>query len=345
LDHPQETRAVTSDKKDEEILLNVKDLKTYLYTSKGVVKAVDGISFEIKRGEILGLVGESGCGKTMTALSIARLLPSPPAKIVGGSIEMGDLDFARISDSEMRLSRGSKVSMIFQDPLSSLNPLMKIGTQIAEAIYSHKNMPKKEALARAVEILKLVGIPDAESRASEFPFELSGGMRQRVMIAIALAADPLLIIADEPTTNLDATIQAQILSLLKKIRDVEGTSILLITHNLGIVAWICDRVAVMYAGKIVEAGSAKDVLGTPLHPYTRALLKSVPRVDTQKGKLDTIPGDVPNLKVVGLNCDFNPRCPHARSICKTAVPEDIEVGQEHKVKCFIYSKEWNEIKR
>ena len=321
-------------------LLSIQNLKTYLFTSKGIVKAVDAVSLDIKRGEIVGLVGESGSGKTMTALTIMRLLPTPPAKIVGGKILMEGKDLANISEDQMREIRGSKISMIFQDPLTSLNPLMKIGPQISEVIRVHGNASKEEQAARAIELLDLVGIPEPKTRASEYPFELSGGMRQRVMIAIALAANPELMIADEPTTNLDTTIQAQILSILKNIQAQRNASILLITHNLGIVAWICDRVAVMYAGKIAELGPTKEVLENPLHPYTQALLKSVPRIDTLKGKLETIKGDVPKLIDFPVECRFNPRCPHAKNLCRNNDPVLTEVEPGHFVSCFIYSKEW-----
>ena len=328
---------------EEEPLVAVRNLKTYLNTSKGVVKAVDDVSFDIQKGEILGIVGESGSGKTMTALSIMRLLPSPPAEIVSGSINLDGEDLVGLPDDRMREIRGSKISMIFQDPLTSLNPLMKVGTQIAEVSQIHNKASKEESERRAIELLKLVGIPEAETRASEYPFELSGGMRQRVMIAIALAANPELIIADEPTTNLDATIQAQILSLLKKIRDKQNTSVLMITHNLGIVAWICDRVAVMYAGKIVEFGPTKLVLQNPFHPYTKALLNSVPRMDTEKGKLETIPGEVPVMVGMPANCHFNPRCTYAKSICRTTEPYMIEVEPNHWASCFVYSEGWDKL--
>jgi len=327
--------------RDEEgSLLEVSNLKTYLYTSSGVIRAVDDVSFHIQRREIFGIVGESGSGKTMTALSIMRLLPSPPAKIVSGNVRLDGADLVTLTEDKMREIRGNKVSMIFQDPLTSLNPLMKVGTQIAEVSRVHGKATKGEAERHAVELLEMVGIPEAKTRASSYPFELSGGMRQRVMIAIALAANPELIIADEPTTNLDATIQAQILSLLKDIRATQGASVLVITHNLGIVAWICDRVAVMYAGKIVELGPTRLVLRNPLHPYTKALLKSVPRVDTERGKLETIPGEVPKLIYSNPSCGFSPRCEYAKSICKSKDPYMIEAEPRHWVSCFIYSEEW-----
>jgi peptide/nickel transport system ATP-binding protein len=319
--------------------VEVQNLKTYLYTSKGIVKAVDDVSFDIQRGEILGIVGESGSGKTMTALSLMRLIPTPPARIVSGKMLLDGEDLVSLSEDKMREIRGSKLSMIFQDPLTSLNPLMKVGAQIGEVMRVHdKRTTKEEAYSRAVELLKLVGIPEAETRASQYPFELSGGMRQRVMIAIALAAKPELIIADEPTTNLDATIQAQVLSLLKSAREKQGTSILVITHNLGIVAWICDRVAVMYAGRVVELGPTKLVLQNPLHPYTQALLKSVPRADDERGKLETIPGEVPKLVGLMPSCHFHPRCPYVMSVCISTDPTMIEAEPTHWVSCFLFSE-------
>jgi peptide/nickel transport system ATP-binding protein len=320
-------------------LMRVENLKTYLYTSKGVVKAVDDVSFDIMKGEILGIVGESGSGKTMTALSLMRLIPTPPAKIVSGKIELDGEDLVSLPENKMREIRGSKISMVFQDPLTSLNPLMKVGSQIGEVLRVHnKQTTKDEANQRAVELLKMVEIPEAETRASQYPFELSGGMRQRVMIAIALAANPELIIADEPTTNLDATIQAQVLSLLKSAREKQGTSILVITHNLGIIAWICDRVAVMYAGRVVESGPTKLVLENPLHPYTKALLKSVPRIDNERGKLETIPGEVPKLMRLAPSCHFNPRCPFAMSVCTTTDPMMVQAEPNHWVSCFLFSE-------
>ncbi len=328
----QETR-----KDESQCLMSIQNLKTHLFTSKGVVKAVDDVSFDVHKGEILGIVGESGSGKTMTALSLMRLIPTPPAKIVSGKMLLDGEDLVTLPEEKMREIRGSKISMIFQDPLTSLNPLMKIGTQISEVMRVHdKGTTKDEANADAVELLKLVGIPEAETRASQYPFELSGGMRQRVMIAIALAAKPELIIADEPTTNLDATIQAQVLSLLKSAREKQRTSILVITHNLGIVAWICDRVAVMYAGRIVELGPTKLVLQNPLHPYTQALLKSVPRADSDRGKLETIPGEVPKLIGLTPSCHFYPRCPYVMSECTSTDPEMVQAEPDHWVSCFLF---------
>jgi len=307
------------------------------------VKAVDGISFDIREGEILGLVGESGSGKTMTALSLMRLVPTPPAKIIDGNVDLNGVDLMKLQEEEMRMVRGSKISMIFQDPLTSLNPLMRTGSQISETLRIHHLMDKKSAAAEAIRILNLVGIPEAKARASQYPFELSGGMRQRVMIAIAIAAQPKLIIADEPTTNLDATIQAQILSMLRRIREEQGTSVLLITHNLGIVAWVCDTVAVMYAGKIVEIGPTRSVLRNPAHPYSRALLRSVPQVNAPRGPLEAIPGDVPELVSLPTACHFSPRCPHAKSVCREKDPPAFEIEGDHLANCFMYDKEWENV--
>jgi oligopeptide/dipeptide ABC transporter ATP-binding protein len=333
--------AIEASKSRTDALLSVRDLRTQIHTPRGVVSAVDGVSFDIMPGEILGIVGESGSGKTMTALSIAGLLPSPPAEIKSGSIEMNGRDLLLLPESEMREVRGQEISMVFQDPLTSLNPLMKVGDQISETIWVHRRTDRKSARETALEILRQVGMPEPEARASEYPFELSGGMRQRVMIAIAIAASPKLIIADEPTTNLDATIQAQILSLLKSIRDTKGTSILLITHNLGIVAWVCDRVAVMYAGRLVEIGPTQQVLANPLHPYTKALISAIPRIDTA-GRLEAIPGDIPSLINMPEACNFNPRCPLARDVCRKKDPPTVEVEKSHSADCFVYTEDWQE---
>jgi len=325
-------------------VLTLNNLRTYLYTSKGVVRAVDGVSFEIPAGEILGLVGESGSGKTMTGLSIMRLLPSPPARIADGNILFEGKDLAQIPEAEMRKLRGRRVSMVFQDPLTALNPLMRVGEQVAEVIRTHSTQTKEQAADNAVEILKMVGIPEPATLYMQYPFELSGGMRQRVVIAMAIAVRPRLLIADEPTTNLDATIQAQVLSLLRKIREEQGTSIMLITHNLGIVAWVCDRVAVIYAGKIVELGSTYNVLKNPAHPYTQALLRAVPRLDSERGELESIPGEVPAQPLpVSDECRFNTRCPFAKSICKDQEPPMIQIGENHWASCFIYSKDWEKL--
>ncbi len=325
-------------------LLEIVDLKTYFFTKRGAVKAVDGISFTIDAGDVFGLVGESGCGKSVTALSILRLVPDPPGKIVSGQVIFEGEDLLQKSEEEMRSIRGAKISMIFQDPLTSLDPIVRVGEQIVEAIRTHTNMNPQKAWEKAVKILTEVGIPDAEIRAKQYPFQLSGGMRQRVMIAIALVTEPRLLIADEPTTNLDVTIQAQILTLLKEIKAKTQTSILFITHNLGIVAWLCNKLAVMYAGKIVEYGATKSVFSNPLHPYTTLLLKAVPRLDIKKEMLESIEGDVPDLVNPPSGCRFHPRCPYAKKICSIIQPPMIEVEEGHYASCLIYDKEkWRSV--
>ncbi|MEM1994049.1 MAG: ABC transporter ATP-binding protein [Nitrososphaerales archaeon] len=325
----------------DKVLLEVKNLRTYIETSSGLVKAVDDVSFDVHKGEIVGLVGESGCGKTMAALSIMRLLPEPYGKIVGGSIYFEGQDLTKLPEEEMRKIRGNKISIIFQDPLTALNPIMKVGEQIVEAIVSHQPLDRSEAMQRAVNLLQSVGIPDGKVIAEQYPFRISGGMRQRVMIAIALACNPTLLIADEPTTNLDVSIQAQILEVISDIRRRVGTSILLITHNLGLVAWLCDRVFVMYAGKIVEQAPTEELFANPAHPYTELLLKSIPKLETSKEKLETIEGEVPNLIRVPPGCRFHPRCPYVKEICKKDEPALYSVGVEHYARCFKHTVEYN----
>lgn len=325
----------------DNVLLEVKNLKTYIETSAGLVKAVDDVSFNIKKGEIVGLVGESGCGKTMVALSIMRLLPEPHAKIIDGNIYFNGLDILKLSEDEMRSIRGNKISIVFQDPLTALNPIMTVGEQIVEAILSHQQLDKKEAWRRAIQLLRIVGIADGNVIVNQYPFRLSGGMRQRVMIAIALACNPVLLIADEPTTNLDVSIQAQILELIYNIRNTSGTSVLLITHNLGLVAWLCDKVYVMYAGKIVEEGPCENIFVNPSHPYTKLLLRSIPDVSFVREKLETIEGEVPNLIKVPKGCRFNPRCPHVRDCCKKVEPDLIEVSANHYARCLMWDSTFN----
>jgi peptide/nickel transport system ATP-binding protein/oligopeptide transport system ATP-binding protein len=328
----------------DKVLLEVRNLVACIETGSGLVKAVDDVSFDVRKGEIVGLVGESGCGKTMTALSIMRLLPEPFGRIVGGSIYFEGQDLTKLTEEEMRAIRGNKISIIFQDPLTALNPIMKIGEQIVEAIVSHRKVDKNEAKRRAIELLHSVGIPDGEVIASQYPFRVSGGMRQRVMIAVALACDPVLLIADEPTTNLDVSIQAQILELINEIRRKRGTSVLLITHNLGLVAWLCDRVFVMYAGKIVEHAPTEALFANPYHPYTQLLLKSVPKLDSPRDKLTTVEGEVPNLIKPPSGCRFHPRCPYVKEFCRTVEPALIKVNTDHYTRCLMqdsrYSGEW-----
>ena len=325
---------------EEKILLEVKNLKTYFFTEDGVVRAVDGVDFEVKRGEVFGLVGESGCGKSVTAFSILRVL-GIPGKVVEGEIFFDGVDLLKISEDEMTRIRGNKISMIFQQPQSALNPVFKVGDQIAEVLGIHQNFGKEAGRKRAVEMLKMVGIPEPEKRAEAYPHELSGGMSQRVMIAMMLACVPELLIADEPTTALDVTIQAQILDLIQEMRTNLGTSVILITHDLGVVAEMCERVAVMYAGEIVELTEVQTLLEQPLHPYTVGLIGSIPVLGKIKEKLDVIPGSVPNLINLPPGCRFAPRCQariqHNLTICLEKKPELLETNPDHTVRCWLFS--------
>jgi oligopeptide/dipeptide ABC transporter ATP-binding protein len=318
-------------------LLQIKGLKTWFHTEAGTAKAVDGVSFDVMPGEVVGLVGESGSGKSVTALSILRLIPDPPGKIVEGSIVYKGTDLLKLSWEEMHKIRGNEISMIFQEPMTSLNPVFTIGYQVMEVILSHENIGKTEAFNRAVQMLKLVGIPDPASRMNDYPHQYSGGMRQRVMIAMALACNPSLLIADEPTTALDVTIQAQILELMLKIKDErKDAAILLITHNLAVVAETCHRVIVMYGGKIQEIASVHELFRDPLHPYTQGLLASLPTVDGEKQKrLRTIPGNVPSIMDLPVGCKFVTRCPVKIDRCATMEPELIEISPGHWVRCFL----------
>jgi oligopeptide/dipeptide ABC transporter ATP-binding protein len=320
-------------------LLDVRGLRTSFYTRDGVVRAVDGIDFHVNRGEIMGLVGESGCGKSVTSLSIMRLI-ARPGRIDGGEIMFDGEDLLKLSGDAMRRIRGERISMIFQQPTSSLNPVWEAGRQIAEALELHRGMKRRAAALRAVELLKMVGIPDPERRAKAYPHELSGGMAQRVMIAMALACEPELLIADEPTTALDVTIQAQILDLLRTLREETGTAIILITHDLGVVAEMCDRVAVMYAGEIVEQTDVGALFRDPLHPYTRGLIGSIPVVGEERDELAVIPGQVPNLVDLPKGCRFAPRCA-ARVQEDVTMAIDVHpllrpVGEGHDVRCWLY---------
>jgi peptide/nickel transport system ATP-binding protein/oligopeptide transport system ATP-binding protein len=321
-------------------LLKVRDLKTYFKTDAGWAKAVDGVSFDIQEGEVLGLVGESGSGKSVTALSVIRLIPEPPGKIVGGQIVYKGQDLLNLSWEEIRKVRGNEISMIFQEPMTSLNPVFTIGMQIMEVILQHRKVTKKEAFDRAVEMLELVGIPGASSRMNDYPHQFSGGMRQRVMIAIALACDPSLLIADEPTTALDVTIQAQILELMLKIKDRRrDAAILLITHNLAVVAETCHRVMVMYGGKIQEIAPVRELFKNPQHPYTKGLLASLPAIDGERHKrLRTIPGNVPSILDLPVGCKFVTRCSERLEKCATYEPELIEVSPGHWVRCVLVEK-------
>lgn len=320
-------------------ILTVNDLKTYFQTEDGVVKAVDGITFTLEKGETLGIVGESGSGKSVTNLSIMRLIPEPPGKIVGGDIIFDGVDVRRLSIDEVRHIRGKRIAMIFQDPMTSLNPFLKILTQLTEVTRLHLNHTKKQARAHAMKMLELVGIPDAENRLDDYPHEFSGGMRQRVMIAMALSCDPELLIADEPTTALDVTIQAQILELIKDLRARMGTSVILITHDLGVVAGMTDKIIVMYAGKVFEQAPTTELFAAPANPYTKGLLKSVPDPAHEEGtELYQIPGLPPDVAHLPPGCPFAPRCDRAEDICRREFPPFVAVNETHWSLCH-FAKE------
>lgn len=317
-----------------ENILTVKDLKTYFYTASGVAKAVDGVSFNIAKGETMGIVGESGSGKSVTSSSIIRLLPPRTGKIVGGSIEFEGKDVLALSKKELNDFRGKDIAVVFQDPMTSLDPVFKIGKQMTEMIMAHQNVTKDEAWKMAVEALSKVGIPEPEKRMNSYPYELSGGMCQRVIIAMAVCCKPKLIIADEPTTALDVTVQAQVLELLKELQRDMDTAILLITHNLGVVWEMCDKVMVMYAGNTVEFTDTKTLYSNPRHPYTWGLLDSMPKLsDESKGELKTIPGTPPDLRLTGKCCNFYNRCPYVTEACTQSVPPLVEVEPGHFVAC------------
>jgi len=316
-------------------LLEIKDLQTQFFTSAGTVKAVDGVSYTVEEGETVAVVGESGSGKSVTAMSIMRLIPWPPGKIVGGSINFDGKDLLALSEDEMREIRGRDIGMIFQEPMTSLNPVLTIGMQLTEPMIAHLNMSEEDAMAKAVKLLGMVGISEPERRLAQYPHHLSGGMRQRVVIAMALACDPKLIIADEPTTALDVTIQAQILELMKNLTRELGVAMIIITHNLGVVARYADRVNVMYAGRIIESGIASDIYHRPRHPYTLALLKSVPRMDRQRtDKLDPVDGQPPDLTKLDGGCSFRPRCRFAQDHCANSFPALEEIESGHTSACF-----------
>jgi oligopeptide/dipeptide ABC transporter ATP-binding protein len=322
-----------------EIILEIKNLRTYFYTYEGVAKAVDGVSYKLAKGEPLGVVGESGCGKSVTALSILRLIPVPPGKIVGGEILYKGKNLLEYAEDEMRKIRGNRISMIFQEPMTSLNPVFTVGNQIQETFQLHQGLSKKEALGKSIEMLKLVNIPSPERAVERYPHELSGGMRQRVMIAMALACNPEVLIADEPTTALDVTIQAQILDLMNKLKEELGMAIILITHNLGVVAETAKRVIVMYAGKIVEEAETKTLFGNPQHPYTVGLLKSIPilgdKIRRGKVRLNEILGVVPSLYELPSGCKFSTRCPSVMNICKKEEPDLKEIEKGHFSACWL----------
>ena len=316
-------------------LLEVNNLTTHFFTSDGVVKAVDGISYHLDEGEILGIVGESGCGKSVSALSLMRLVADPPGKIVDGEVTFEDKDLLQLGDAEMRSIRGNRMAMVFQEPMTSLNPVLTIGRQITETLELHQNMTRAQARERAAELIRMVGIPDAASRLKDYPHQFSGGMRQRVMIAMALSCNPKLIIADEPTTALDVTIQAQILELMRELAQQFGTALIIITHNLGVVARYADRVVVMYAGKIIETGSAEEIYSNPRHPYTLGLLNSVPRLDEAvRASLDPIEGLPPDLVDLPVGCSFQPRCPYAYERCTQETPTLMDHSEAHTTACY-----------
>ena len=318
-----------------EPLLQVRDLKTYFFTDDGVVKAVDGVSYDVQPGETLGLVGESGCGKSVGALSLLRLIPNSPGRIVGGQVIFEGEDLLQMDEDELRHVRGNKIAMVFQEPMTSLNPVLTIGRQLTEALELHLKMDKKSAKARAVQLLDMVGIPEAEARINDYPHQFSGGMRQRVMIAMALSCNPKLVLADEPTTALDVTIQAQVLEILARLSRELGTSVIIITHNIGVVARYADRVNVMYAGKIIEMATAKDLYAKPRHPYTVGLLRSVPRLDVgKKSKLEVIEGSPPDLSTTCIGCSFYPRCTFRVDRCKDEMPALVQVEESHQVACW-----------
>ena len=319
-------------------LLEVKDLKTYFYTDAGVAKSVDGVTFSVERGKVLGIVGESGCGKSVTSLSIMRLVDPTTGRYEGGSILFDGQDILKLPEKEMQKLRGNKISMIFQEPMTSLNPVFTIGYQIEESLMLHKGMDKKAARARAIELLEMVGIPEAAKRVYEYPHQLSGGMRQRVMIAMALAGDPELLIADEPTTALDVTIQAQILDLLKELQEKLHMSIIFITHDLGVIAEMADEVAVMYAGEIVEKAKTRELFDDPKHPYTVGLMDSIPDINQEVERLTTLEGLVPSLYDMPKGCHFAPRCKYACPECEEKHVEltDLEGGRQ--VRCRRYEK-------
>jgi len=319
-----------------EELLRVEDLKTYFFTHEGTVKAVDGVSFTLNKGETLGLVGESGCGKSVTALSIMRLVQSPPGRIVGGKIFFEGKNLLELDEKEMRKIRGRKISMIFQEPMTSLDPMFTIGSEIMEVIELHQGLKKNDAREKAIESLKKVRFPDPEKRIDDYPHELSGGMRQRAMIAMALSCNPALLIADEPTTALDVTIQAQILKLIDDLRKELDTSVILITHDLGVIAKTCDNVALMYAGYMVEYTDVHTFFWDPLHPYAKALMKSIPRLDADTERLKIIKGLVPNLLDLPTGCPFHPRCEFCFEPCLKKLPELMQVGPHHWVRCYLF---------
>ena len=327
----------------QDVILDIRNLKTFFYTYDGVAKAVDGISYRLSRGEPLGIVGESGCGKSVSALSILRLIPDPPGRIVEGQIFFKGTNLLELPYERMREIRGNRISMIFQEPMTSLNPVFTVGNQIAEAFRLHQELKRQEALEKSIDMLKLVNIPSPEKCVGQYPHELSGGMRQRAMIAMALACNPEILIADEPTTALDVTIQAQIIDLMLRLKEELGMAIILITHDLGIIAETVKRVIVMYAGKIVEEAPTRTIFKTPLHPYSQGLLQSMPRLGDKvrlgRIRLEEIPGVVPSLYELPAGCRFSTRCSHAMEICRKEEPDLEEIDESHFCRCWLTHKE------
>jgi oligopeptide/dipeptide ABC transporter ATP-binding protein len=320
-------------------LLEINNLKTYFFTEEGIVRAVDGVDLLLGKGETLGIVGESGCGKSMMSLSIMGLVPNPPGKIVNGEINFKNKDLTKLSQSNYRKIRGNEISMIFQEPMTSLNPVFTIGKQMMEVYQYHQGLSKEKAKEKTIEMLKLVGISMPERRINEYPNQLSGGMRQRVMIAMALACDPELLIADEPTTALDVTIQAQILKLMGELKQKLNTSIILITHNLGVVAEMADKIMVMYAGKVMEYADTKSIFNNPKHPYTEGLLDSIPKIEKPMKRLSAIPGTVPDHNNFPTGCRFHPRCKYVMPICLEKDPELVQLENNNQVRCWKYGED------
>ena len=325
---------------NDDIILQVKDLRTYFNTDEGIVKAVDGVTFNLHKGETLGIVGESGSGKSVTNLSVINMIPSPPGRIAGGEILYHGKDLLKMSKHEIRQIRGNKIAMIFQDPMTSLNHFLRVSTQMVETIVLHQGLDKKAAKEKAIEMLKLAGIPAPEKRIDQYPHQFSGGMRQRVMIAMGLSCNPEILIADEPTSALDVTIQAQILELMKDLTERLGTAVILITHSLGVVAGTCDTLCVMYAGRFVESGPTDLIFESPMHPYTQGLIRSVPRLDHKSGeRLSSIRGQPPNVIDLPDCCPFYPRCDKAMDICKKKYPAWKTLGNGRTVGCWLYSED------
>lgn len=324
----------------EEVILQVRDLQTYFTVDEGIVKAVDGVSFDLHKGETLGIVGESGSGKSVTNLSIINLIQNPPGRIVGGTVDFHGKDLLKMTSEEIRHIRGNKISMIFQDPMTSLNPYLRVSTQMMETIMLHQKLDKKAAKEKAIEMLKLAGIPAPEKRIDQYPHQFSGGMRQRVMIAMSLSCNPEILIADEPTSALDVTIQAQILELIQDLTKKLGTAVILITHSLGVVAGTCNTICVMYAGRIVERGRTDDIFAEPKHPYTQGLIRSVPRMDRENAdRLYSIQGQPPNVIDLPDCCPFYPRCDKAMDICKKKYPSSLTIENDRAVSCWLYLEE------